>query len=575
MKKSLFIFPLLLVSAGFMLITNNNHKTVTLQQIQEEKILHGLACAPDDGDNNYVRDDGKFIGVMPGWGNHSYKISTDNDSAQFYFNQGLTMYYSYHAREALASFKEASKFDNTCAITYWGQALAMGPSYNGGYNYKMRKEVPAVIEQMKRVTAGASAEEKDLITAMNTRYNVTNTADEQRKQLNAAYADAMRLLVAKYTGDIDVKALYTDAVMLIHAWDFWNNNGMAKPWTPELVENCKDILKQDPHHPAGLHYYIHITEASRDPDVALGCADSLIKLFPGVAHMVHMSSHEYERIGYYAKGVDANEKADKCLVAAYALNKGMYPAIHATHYFAVDAYCALSGAIYSKAIPKALACRHNTKPTHEETYLQYAYMFPELAMIRMGKWQDILNDTTNINADWSYARLLSDFAKGMAYAKTGNTVQANKCLEQLRKEQQDSILKINEPTNSSPYEASFVAENILSANIFFQAKKYSEALTAIKTAIRAEDSLIYSEPKDWMLPARQYLGAFLLQLNKPKEAETIYREDLVWNPGNGWSLLGLYQSLKAQNRSYELDKLQQLYRQSFSQADVLPIVSAY
>jgi tetratricopeptide (TPR) repeat protein len=253
----------------------------------------------------------------------------------------------------------------------------------------------------------------------------------------------------------------------------------------------------------------------------------------------------------------------------------MYPAIHATHYFAVDAYCALSGAMYSKAIPKALACRHNTKPTHEEDYLQYAYMFPELAMVRMGKWQDILSDTTNINADWSYARLLSDFAKGMAYAKTGNAVQANKCLEQLRKEQQDSILKVKIPTNSSSYDASLVAENILSANIFFEAKKYSEALTAIKTAIRAEDSLIYSEPKDWMLPARQYLGAFLLQLNKPGEAETIYREDLVWNPGNGWSLLGLYQSMKAQHKTGELDKLKQLYQQSFSQADVLPTASAY
>jgi tetratricopeptide (TPR) repeat protein len=574
MKKSFFIFPLLVASAGFMFIKTND-QTTALKQVQEEKKLHGLACAPDDVENDHVRADGKFIGVMPGWGNHFYKISTHNDSAQFYFNQGLTLYYSYHARESLASFKEASRFDNTCAMTYWGQALALGPAYNGGYNYKMRKEVPGAIEQMNGIAAEASDEEKDLIHAMNTRYNITDTADEQRKQLNAAYAEAMHSLVTKYASDIDVKALYTDAVMLIHAWDFWNNDGGAKPWTSELVDNCQDILKQDPHHPAALHYYIHVTEASRNPNIALGCADSLIKLFPGVAHMVHMSSHEYERIGYYAQGVDANEKADKCLVVAYGLNKGMYPAIHATHYFAVDAYCALSGGMYSKAISKALACRHNTKPTHEENYLQYAYMFPELAMVRLGKWQDILNDTANIKGDWSYARLLMDFAKGMAYAKTGNAMQANRCLTRLRKEQQNSILKINIPTNSSSYDASLIAENILSATIFFEAKKYSEALTAIKAAMRTEDGLIYSEPKDWMLPARQYLGAFLLKLNKPKEAETIYREDLVWNPGNGWSLIGLYQSLKAQHKSNELGKLKQLYLQSFSQADVLPTSSAY
>jgi hypothetical protein len=42
------------------------------------------------------------------------------------------MYYSYHFVEAIASFKEAAKFDSTCAVLYWGQALAMGPDYNFG-----------------------------------------------------------------------------------------------------------------------------------------------------------------------------------------------------------------------------------------------------------------------------------------------------------------------------------------------------------------------------------------------------------------------------------------------------------
>ena len=59
---------------------------------------------------------GKFVGVLPGWGNYSYKISTKVDSAQVYFNQGLTMYYSYHMKEATASFKEAARLDSTCAM---------------------------------------------------------------------------------------------------------------------------------------------------------------------------------------------------------------------------------------------------------------------------------------------------------------------------------------------------------------------------------------------------------------------------------------------------------------------------
>jgi hypothetical protein len=90
-----------------------------------------------------------------------------------------------------------------------------------------------------------------------------------------------------------------------------------------------------------------------------------------------------------------------------------------------------------------------------------------------------------------------------------------------------------------------------------------------------EDSLIYVEPKDWLIPARQFLGAYLLQLNRPAEAEKIYREDLQWNPGNGWSLLGLYQSLKAQGKQKDTAIYISEYMQSFSAADEIPPGSVY
>ena len=576
MKKNLLILcPILIGSIGIALVRKNFNGTVT-RPVQKAEVSAAIGCAPVANENIYADNSGKFITILPGWGNHSYSITTASDSAQIYFNQGLSMYYSYHFREAIASFKEAAKFDSTCAALYWGQALAMGPDYNFGYTYKMSTDVPAVVRLMNQNKEQASAKEKDLIDAMNRRYNLNDPADQQRNQLNKDYAEAMEPLVTKYPDDIDIKALYTDAVMLVHPWTFWNNDGTPKQWTPQLVEYCQNILKKDPHHPAGLHYYIHITEASRKPEVALPSADSLIKLFPGVAHMVHMSSHEYERIGYYAKGVNANEKADSSLGLYASLATDLNLITHASHYFAVDAYCALSGAMYKKAIPKSMAVRNVVKPTYESTYNQYLYMFPLFAMLRMGKWQDILQDRSSIHPEWKYAGILNDFAKGMAYAKTGQYTQAEKYLEQLHEKQKDHKLRDRfAPHRSSPYECSIVAENILIANIAFHQKKYNEAFTSIKKAILAEDSLTYAEPKIWMIPARQYLGAFLLTLHKPNEAEKIYREDLLWNPGNGWSLLGLYQSLKAQQKTTELKKIKALYMHSFSAADLLPTTSAY
>ncbi|HZX72810.1 MAG TPA: hypothetical protein VFE57_00200, partial [Cyclobacteriaceae bacterium] len=93
-------------------------------------------CASSSSGTVTADNDGKFIPALPGWGNFNYTISTKSDSAQFYFNQGLSFYYGYHFAEALASFKESSRFDPSCAMGYWGQALSMGPFYNT-YVYRM------------------------------------------------------------------------------------------------------------------------------------------------------------------------------------------------------------------------------------------------------------------------------------------------------------------------------------------------------------------------------------------------------------------------------------------------------
>ncbi|MBX3253849.1 MAG: hypothetical protein KF862_06875 [Chitinophagaceae bacterium] len=574
MKKSIYIVCFLLfvqvitawVDADFHAISPNN--------VLENRSV--VSCAPVTDRVISINSSGKFISVLPGWGDHFYKISTTNDSAQLYFNQGLTMYYSYHAKEALASFKEAARFDSACAILYWAQALAMGPTYNYGHGYTMSGELPAVLQQMNEYKEHASVKERDLIGAMNARYDAGDIADTQRKQLNVDYTHAMQPLAVKYANDPDIQALYIDAQMLVHPWDFWNNDGTPKEWTPGLVQRCESVLRQNAQHPAGLHYYIHLTEASRNPEAALPNADSLRKLFPGIAHMVHMSSHEYERIGYFEKGVLVNEEAGKSLEQYASLEKELNLMKHSNHYYAVGAYCALSGAMYNTAIQKAMLLRRNVNPSAGNTYDQYLYMFPTLAMVRMGQWQDILQDSIAINTDWSYAGLLNDFAKGMAYAKKGNYVQAAKYLERLRQKQKDSHLKERfVPHMSSPYECTVIAAYILLANNAFSQGKYKAALNAIRQAIVAEDKLIYTEPKLWMLPARQYLGAFLLQMGQPVEAEKIYREDLMWNPGNGWSLLGLYQSLEAQHKVQEAKEIKARYLYSFSATDALPVVSAY
>ncbi|HET7002491.1 MAG TPA: hypothetical protein VFI33_14310 [Puia sp.] len=571
MKKIIFLFLLSVFLFGF--IKSHLNIRRDLDDIEIRKAL-SPGCSPAYSGNSQVGEDGKFITVLPGWGHYGYSISTKNDSAQFYFNQGLNMYYSYHWQEANASFKEAARFDPGSAMAYWGEALALGPGYNFSLHYKMRKEIPAVLLLMNQHAGLASSKEKKLIEVMNRRYS-SDTMDVQRPALNLAYALGMHELTFLYPDDPDIRILYVDAMMLIHAWDIWNNDGTPKPWTPEMIRLCESVLKENPHHPAALHYYIHLTEASRHPEMALASADTLKQLMPGVAHMVHMSSHEYERNGSYALGVEVNDRADDDVMLYESMATSLHLRKHILHYFAVQAYCGLSGAMYTKGLYDAIRCSKTAGPSHDDTYSQYAYMMPAFTNIRMGKWNEILKNEAEPDTSWTYAGIIHDFAMGMAFANTGQPDSAKRRLLMLRKKSKDTILTIADTLNNKAIQGAIIAEEILNSVIYYSEKKYDSAIAHILLAIQEEDGMFYSEPKEWMIPARQYLGFYYLKIGDAVSAEKTYREDLVWHPGDGWSLLGLCQSLKAQNKNDGIDGYQKKYLISFSHADELPPGSVY
>jgi tetratricopeptide (TPR) repeat protein len=533
-----------------------------------------VGCGPAAIAGLQADADGRYAPVFTGWGHYHYAISTKNDSAQYYFDQGLSLYYGYHLTESLASFKEAALKDSNCVMVYWGQALALGPYYNSIYSYKMSPDVLPVLDRMNILAEGAGDREKDLVAVMDRRYS-NDTTDSRRAALDRNYSEGMRGLIGKYPDDKDIKALYIDGVMTEHAWDLWDTKGLPKPWTPELIKDCGDILAADPYHPAALHYHIHLLEASLHPEETLSSADKLKVLMPGVAHMVHMASHSYQRSGLYSKGVSVNDSAN----AAQEHYSVMAPQLHLTtnvfHYYAVEAFCAMTGGMYEKAMA---AARHGETAILSRTgvpknYQQYLVMIPAMVQVRMGKWQAIL-ERPRPDRGWVYASLLSDFARGMAFVRTGKLDSARGSLESLRVEMRDSSLAVRQRPANAPVEGAKIAEGILEGELCFAEKKPAAAMAAFDRAMAREDGMSYAEPKDWLLPVRQFAGVCLLRLGKAAEAEKLYRQDLEQNPGNGWGLLGLSESLEAQHTTGSAEYRDRA-RKAFADAEVMPTASAY
>lgn len=528
--------------------------------------LAAFRCAPDY--NPFT--DGNSISPLSGWGNYQWKIATANDSAQFYFNQGINMYYAFHIIEARASFARVIEFDPNAAMGWWALALSFGPNIND-FGYSAPPDALPAAQKAKALMQNCTAREKALIEAMAIRYSPDTSLS--RDTLNKMYAAAMKRAYTAFPKDSDIAALYADALMLLHPWDLYENY-KPKPWTPEIVAVLEAALKANPLNPGANHYYIHAVEASDNPARALPSADRLPDLMPDVSHLVHMPSHIYIRTGNYKKGAALNEAAvrgyQKYLQAfpAVAENAALY-SIHNLH---MQANCDQMAGNYERAKVSSIKAYQSVPemylgiPGPLGHFIQYVYSTPLFTMVRFGKWEEILK--SEVPDSLSYAKILHHFARGIAFARTGQSTHATYELTKLRiKMNEDASLKEPFTPFNSAYNTSRIAEVILAGVIAEEAGRFNDAIEYFEKGVSFEDALVYNEPRDWLLPVRHYLGQALLKAGKYGRAEFIFGEDLRINPNNGWALTGLYQAHVKQNHKAAADKTLAALTKAFAEKD--------
>lgn len=573
MKSPLLLVAVLALIAASLAFTIKELNTSQYQStsIQANNKKDIIRCGPDWESLKTWLDESD-IPPIPGAGSYKWKISTNNDSAQFYFNQGINMYYSFHIIEAMASFKKALKFDPNCAMLYWAEALTYGPNIND-LGYAASPDALLAIDIAKGFISTASNIEKKLIEAQLSRYSSDTTAT--REELNQMYANKMQELYLLYPDAADLAALYADALMLQHPWDLWKTDGTPKPWTPLIREVLEKLLEQTPNHPGANHYYIHVMEASPFFDQALPSADRLGKLTPGLSHTVHMPSHIYLRTGDYTKGASVNESAVnsyKKLIPLYAPVTGndfLY-LIHNLHMQTNNAMLAGRAAFSNtsaKETANSISKEYLKIPDALGNYVQYLYMTPVFVDVRFGNWNKLL-EQVQPESSMIYANILFHFGRGMALANKNDLLNAKKELVQLQELMKNSVLLIPLSPFSASIEGSIIAENLLIGTIALKENKFSEAITAFEAAVLTEEKMVYNEPRDWLLNPKHYLGDALIKTGRLKEAKDILLKDLENNMENGWALFGLWQILIKEKKITEANNMVARFRKSFDKSDI-------
>lgn len=223
--------------------------------------------------------------LMRGMSNVVFPVSTHNRMAQRFFNQGVAQLHGFWYFEAERSFRQVAALDPTCAMAYWGMAMA---------NVNNEKRARDFIAKSTALSAQASPGERAWIEALAGFYK----PDQKPADRDKAFIERMRALAIAYPDNLEAKAFYC-----LFRWRYADNVPIQD--YAEVDSMYRDILNRNPLHPLH-HYRIHLWNY-RDDKKALNSAGLSGPSSPGIAHMWHMQGHTYSVLHRYADAAWSQE----------------------------------------------------------------------------------------------------------------------------------------------------------------------------------------------------------------------------------------------------------------------------
>lgn len=587
-------------------------------------------------------------------GAHHRAVNTASAVAQRWFDRGLIWTYAFNHEEAARCFERAVAADAACAMAHWGLAYALGPNYNKPWSFfdeddfqsSVRRTRAAALQAQRLAEAAlardkaspAAAIEMALASAMVARYvdaaepelGSAGRRSERERAVDRtrAYADAMASVYARFPDDVDVVALYADALMNLTPWALWDvRTGEPAPGSRALdvkaaldkvllgsgggsgcVSPCGGgggggdggggvdstrggrLSGGGLRHPGVLHMYIHLMEMSSAPEAALRVADELRGLVPDAGHLQHMPTHLDVLCGDYRRAIASNGAAvradDKYLARAGTMNFYTLYRAHNHHFrlyaamFAGQARPALESATeLAQSIPEQLL-RVESPPMAD--WLESFVAMRVHVLVRFGRWQEILALELPVDtALYCVTTAMTHYAKGIAFAASRDVGSAE--TQQRSFDAAASRVPASRTLfNNRSTDILQVAGAMLAGEIEYRRGNIETAFTQLRRAVALDDALPYDEPWGWMQPPRHAYGALLLEQGRVDEAAAVYRADLGMDttlprvqqhPNNVWALHGFHECLVRLGRAAEARMLEMQLKLAVAVADV-PIESS-
>ena len=552
-------------------------------------------------------------------------ITCASEEARAMYVEAFGHMLNYNHEQAIACFSKVTELDPTCAMAWWGIAYCLSSSYNWSAGLGPGYDA---IQQAISLKDGCSELEQDLIMALSKRH--TKEARDNANpaalnmgnspELNQAFADAMAPLYEKYNGNLDVTAIYVEALMNLNPWTLWNKDASTGEITPvddstlmliKIMEDAFESSEEAKVHAALCHLYCHALELSPFPERALPAADVLRTLMPGCGHLVHMPSHIDAWVGQWKEAMDCNiaaVEADDHYVELTG-NESQFYKFYRMHNHHFVVWCAMFEGQYETAMKYARKAAA-TLPAGDENhgvrfmlagvipmgaiFLESYVTMPWHVMIRFGKWDEILAEPMQTEKDAFPATIATQhYARGVAYASKGMVPEAEAEQVLFKEALTNPALAGRLMHNNLMYQDPAEGPSILNVNAAileaeieyrrqFLAKANGEdydftaAFDELRRGVDLSLTLAYNAPWGQMQPVRHILGALLFEQGEIEEAEAVYRADIELWKDNMWGLLGLKLCLEARGDApEELAEVTALFNERSSRADIRPAKTCF
>ena len=532
-------------------------------------------------------------------GAYRWPVTTTSAEAQRWFDRGMAWCYAFHHEEAIACFERALERDPDCAMAHWGIAYAIGPNYNKRWEAfdetdKRNSLTRALAETAlaTRAMGGATAVEQALIAALGKRYP-PSPAEPDFGPWTEAYANAMRAVHQAHRDDLDVAALFSEAIMNRAPWQLWDlvtGQPAANGATLEAMEVLETAFRRladkgANQHPGLLHMYVHLMEMSPHPERALKAGDALAHVMPDAGHLVHMPTHIDVLCGNYKDVVERNHAAiiadRKYLKALGAMN---FYSAYRSHNYHFKAYGAMFLGQYRAALEAAEEMIGTLPPELLKTgsppmadWLEGFVPIKQHVLVRFGNWKEIIAQALPEDPElYCVTTAMMRYARAVAFAST-RQVDAAEQEAKAFLEARARVPKTRMLFNNTCLDILAVAEAMMMGEVAYRKGRFDEAFALLRRAVELDDNLPYDEPWGWMQPTRHALAALLMEQGQLAEAEAVYRADLgldgtlrraCQHPENVWSLHGLHECLMRRGDTVEIAHVRQRLAIAGARADV-------